>query len=155
MDERDERQSQIGLLPFVEAVARQFIAQGQGGKIVNIADAVFQGGMCAFSHLASKSGIKGITMLMANEWAKYGVNVNAIAPGYTQRPTTPHSCVPTKRATLKFSGAFHHRPLGPGIWAVRWFSCHRPPRTTLMAIPSPSTAVGWHVEALKLMGGVR
>ena len=66
-----------------QAVARQFIAQGHGGKIVNIASMLsFQGGIRVPSYTASKSGVKGITMLMANEWAKHGVNVNAIAPGY-------------------------------------------------------------------------
>ena len=34
------------------------------------------------SYTASKSAVKGITMTMANEWAKYNINVNAIAPGY-------------------------------------------------------------------------
>lgn len=72
-----------------QAVARQFIAQGQGGKIVNIASMLsFQGGIRVPSYTASKSGIKGITMLMANEWAKYGVNVNAIAPGYMATDNT-------------------------------------------------------------------
>jgi 2-deoxy-D-gluconate 3-dehydrogenase len=34
------------------------------------------------SYTASKSGVVGITRLMANEWASHGINVNAIAPGY-------------------------------------------------------------------------
>jgi len=34
------------------------------------------------SYTAAKSGVRGITMTLANEWAKYGINVNAIAPGY-------------------------------------------------------------------------
>lgn len=66
-----------------QAVARRFIAQGQGGKIVNIASMLsFQGGIRVPSYTASKSGVMGITRLMANEWAKHGINVNAIAPGY-------------------------------------------------------------------------
>lgn len=66
-----------------QAVARQFIAQGHGGKIVNIASMLsFQGGIRVPSYTASKSGVMGITRLMANEWAKHGINVNAIAPGY-------------------------------------------------------------------------
>ena len=66
-----------------QAVARQFIKQGNGGKIVNVASMLsFQGGIRVPSYTASKSGVKGITMLMANEWAKHGINVNAIAPGY-------------------------------------------------------------------------
>ena len=72
-----------------QAVARQFIAQGTGGKIVNIASMLsFQGGIRVPSYTASKSGVKGITMLMANEWAKYGVTVNAIAPGYMATDNT-------------------------------------------------------------------
>lgn len=72
-----------------QAVGRQFIAQGGGGKIVNIASMLsFQGGIRVPSYTASKSGIKGITMLLANEWAKHGVNVNAIAPGYMATDNT-------------------------------------------------------------------
>lgn len=66
-----------------QAVARQFIAQGQGGKIINIASMLsFQGGIRVPSYTASKSGVLGITRLLANEWAAQGINVNAIAPGY-------------------------------------------------------------------------
>ena len=72
-----------------QAVAKQFIAQDKGGKIVNIASMLsFQGGIRVPSYTASKSGIKGITMLMANEWAKHGINVNAIAPGYMATDNT-------------------------------------------------------------------
>ena len=72
-----------------QAVARQFIKQGTGGKIVNVASMLsFQGGIRVPSYTASKSGVKGITMLMANEWAKHGVNVNAIAPGYMATDNT-------------------------------------------------------------------
>jgi 2-deoxy-D-gluconate 3-dehydrogenase len=66
-----------------QAVARQFVKQGHGGKIISIASMLsFQGGIRVPSYTASKSGVKGITMLMANEWAQYGINANAIAPGY-------------------------------------------------------------------------
>lgn len=66
-----------------QAVAKQFIAQGEGGKIINIASMLsFQGGIRVPSYTASKSGVMGITRLMANEWAQHNVNVNAIAPGY-------------------------------------------------------------------------
>ncbi|WP_241177417.1 2-dehydro-3-deoxy-D-gluconate 5-dehydrogenase KduD [Citrobacter portucalensis] len=65
------------------AVARQFVAQGNGGKIINIASMLsFQGGIRVPSYTASKSGVLGITRLLANEWAAKGINVNAIAPGY-------------------------------------------------------------------------
>ncbi|AKE58732.1 2-dehydro-3-deoxy-D-gluconate 5-dehydrogenase KduD [Citrobacter farmeri] len=66
-----------------QAVARQFIAQGLGGKIINIASMLsFQGGIRVPSYTASKSGVLGITRLLANEWAPHQINVNAIAPGY-------------------------------------------------------------------------
>lgn len=66
-----------------QAVARQFLAQGNGGKIINIASMLsFQGGIRVPSYTASKSDVLGITRLLANEWAAKGINVNAIAPGY-------------------------------------------------------------------------
>lgn len=68
---------------FSQAVANQFIKQGTGGKIISIASMLsYQGGIRVPSYTASKSAVKGITMTMANEWAKYKINCNAIAPGY-------------------------------------------------------------------------
>ncbi len=68
---------------FSQAVAKEFVKQGKGGKIINIASMLsFQGGIRVPSYTASKSAVKGVTMLLANEWAKHDVNVNAIAPGY-------------------------------------------------------------------------
>ncbi len=65
-----------------QRVAKEYMKQGSG-KIINIASMLsYQGGIRVPSYTASKSGVKGITMLMANEWAKYNINVNAIAPGY-------------------------------------------------------------------------
>ena len=81
-----------------QAVARQFIKQGKGGKIINIASMLsFQGGIRVPSYTASKSGIKGITMLMANEWAAHGINVNAIAPGYMATDNTTQLRADEKR----------------------------------------------------------
>lgn len=65
-----------------QAAGRHMVAQGRG-KIVNIASMLsFQGGIRVPSYTASKSGIAGLTRLLANEWGAKGVNVNAIAPGY-------------------------------------------------------------------------
>ncbi|RIV85810.1 2-dehydro-3-deoxy-D-gluconate 5-dehydrogenase KduD [Aurantiacibacter zhengii] len=70
-----------------QAVARHMTGwasqDGTRGKIVNIASMLtFQGGIRVPSYTASKSGVGGLTKLLANEWAPKGINVNAIAPGY-------------------------------------------------------------------------
>lgn len=72
-----------------QAVAKQYVKQGTGGKIINIASMLsYQGGVRVPSYTASKAGVKGITMAMANEWAKYNININAIAPGYMATDNT-------------------------------------------------------------------
>ncbi|MBP8286894.1 MAG: 2-dehydro-3-deoxy-D-gluconate 5-dehydrogenase KduD [Rhodoferax sp.] len=74
---------------FAQAAARQFIKQGTGGKIINVASMLsFQGGVRVPSYTASKSGVMGITRALANEWAKHQINVNAIAPGYMATDNT-------------------------------------------------------------------
>jgi 2-deoxy-D-gluconate 3-dehydrogenase len=74
---------------FSQAVAKQFVKQQTGGKIVSVASLLsFQGGIRVPSYTASKSGVMGITRLLANEWAKYNINVNAIAPGYMATDNT-------------------------------------------------------------------
>jgi 2-deoxy-D-gluconate 3-dehydrogenase len=72
-----------------QAVVRQFIRQGRGGKIINTASMLsFQGGILVPSYTASKSAVMGLTRLMANELAKYNIQVNAIAPGYMATENT-------------------------------------------------------------------
>lgn len=62
---------------------------GRRGKIINIASMLsFQGGIRVPSYTASKSGVAGLTKLLANEWAQRGINVNAIAPGYIATTNT-------------------------------------------------------------------
>jgi len=74
---------------LAQAAGRRFIAQGGGGKIVNVASMLsFQGGIRVPSYTASKSGVLGLTRLLANEWAAKGINVNAIAPGYMATANT-------------------------------------------------------------------
>jgi 2-deoxy-D-gluconate 3-dehydrogenase len=74
-----------------QAVARQFVEQNSGGKIINVASLLsFQGGILVPSYTASKSGVMGLTRLLACEWAPHQINVNAIAPGYmATRVTRP------------------------------------------------------------------
>jgi len=72
-----------------QLAARQFIQQGHGGKIINIASMLsFQGGVRVPSYTASKSAVMGLTRQLANEWARYGINVNALAPGYMETNNT-------------------------------------------------------------------
>lgn len=71
-----------------QAAGRKMIEQGSG-KIVNIASLLsFQGGITVPAYTASKSAVAGLTKALANEWAKYNVNVNAIAPGYMETANT-------------------------------------------------------------------
>lgn len=72
-----------------QAVAKQYVKQGDGGKIINLASMLsFQGGIKVPSYTASKSGVLGLTRLLACEWAPLGINVNAIAPGYMRTALT-------------------------------------------------------------------
>ncbi len=71
-----------------QLVGRRMIAQGSG-KIVNITSLLsFQGGITVPAYAAAKGGLMQLTKALANEWAPKGVNVNAIAPGYTRTTNT-------------------------------------------------------------------
>lgn len=74
---------------FSQAVAKQFVKQGRGGKIINIASMLsYQGGVRVPSYTASKSAVMGLTRALANELAQHNINVNAIAPGYMATDNT-------------------------------------------------------------------
>jgi len=67
---------------LAQAAGRFMLAQGHG-KIINMASllSVF-GGITIPAYTASKGGVAQLTKALANEWARHGVNVNAIIPGY-------------------------------------------------------------------------
>ena len=95
---------------LTQAVGRHFIAQGHG-KVINVASMLsFQGGIRVPSYTASKSGLAGITRLLANEWAGKGINVNAIAPGYMD----------TDNTTLLRADAARNQAILERIPAGRW-----------------------------------
>lgn len=72
-----------------QKVARQFVKQGEGGKIINIASMLsYQGGIRVPSYTASKSAVMGLTRALATELSQYNINVNAIAPGYMATDNT-------------------------------------------------------------------
>lgn len=71
----------------------QLLGQGmverRHGKIINIASMLsYSGGITVPAYTASKHAIAGLTKALANEWAPFGVNVNAIAPGYFRTDNT-------------------------------------------------------------------
>jgi 2-deoxy-D-gluconate 3-dehydrogenase len=85
-----------------QAAARQFLKQGTGGKIINVASMLsFQGGIRVPSYTASKSAVMGVTRLMANEWAKFNIHVNAIAPGwFVTNNTAPLRADPVRSSEI-------------------------------------------------------
>ncbi len=63
--------------------ARHWVEAGKPGKIINLASMLsFLGGFNTAAYTASKHAVVGITKVLANEWAPYHINVNAIAPGW-------------------------------------------------------------------------
>lgn len=97
-----------GFFPAL-AAARRFVEHApphggrSRGKIINVASMLsFQGGLRTTSYIASKTGLIGLTRVLANEWAPQRITVNAIAPGYfatsTNRSSTTLSA--TRRSFL-------------------------------------------------------
>src|SRR5580704_7242436 len=78
-----------GVFRLCRAAGRHLLAEGRGGKIINIASLLsFQGGLTVPAYAASKSAVAGLTRALSNEWAAKGINVNAIAPGYIRTDNT-------------------------------------------------------------------
>jgi 2-dehydro-3-deoxy-D-gluconate 5-dehydrogenase len=74
---------------LAQACARQMVAQGSGGKIINVCSLLsHQGGILVLGYTAAKHGLAGVTKLMANELAQHRINVNGIAPGYIRTENT-------------------------------------------------------------------
>jgi 2-deoxy-D-gluconate 3-dehydrogenase len=89
----------------------RFQRDGRRGRIINIASVLsFQGGIRVPSYTASKSGLAGLTRLLANEWAGRGINVNAIAPGY----------IATNNTAALQADATRNRQILDRIPAGRW-----------------------------------
>jgi len=85
-----------GAFLFAQSVGRAMIAQGDGGRIVNVASvAAFRGApqaaMNALPYNASKAGVVGMTIDLAVKWAPHRITVNAIAPGWFPTEMTAHT----------------------------------------------------------------
>lgn len=72
-----------GMFLMAKAAGRSMKAHGRGGAIINIASILGlrqAGGVLPYA--VSKAGVIQMTKTLALEWARYGIWVNAIAPGY-------------------------------------------------------------------------
>ena len=90
-----------GLFFMSQAVARTMIERG-GGRIINMSS---QGGLVglpeAAVYCASKGGVNTLTKQLALEWARHGINVNALAPTFVETPgTKPILDDPVRRADV-------------------------------------------------------
>jgi 2-deoxy-D-gluconate 3-dehydrogenase len=100
------------LFRMCQRVGRMMIEQ-KHGKIINVASLLsFSGGITVPAYAASKGGVAQVTKALANEWAKFGVNVNAIAPGY----------ILTRLTRALYEDPIRSRQINDRIPAGRWGS---------------------------------
>ncbi|WP_452225963.1 SDR family NAD(P)-dependent oxidoreductase [Lacinutrix cladophorae] len=76
--------------PFIltREIGKDMVKRGTGKIVFTASLLTFQGGITVPGYAASKGAIGQITKAFANEWAKSGVHVNAIAPGYINTDNT-------------------------------------------------------------------
>ena len=89
--DRVQRVNVKGVFLCSQAVARYLIAQGTGGKIINMSSVTGKRGSARFAaYSASKFAVIGFTQCLAQELAPYQVNVNAICPGLVDTERMGH-----------------------------------------------------------------
>lgn len=78
-----------GLFFLTQAFGKALIEAHRPGKVISVCSMLsFSGGVFVAPYTASKSAVAGLTRLLGNEWAQYGINVNGIAPGYMATDNT-------------------------------------------------------------------
>jgi NAD(P)-dependent dehydrogenase (short-subunit alcohol dehydrogenase family) len=94
-----------GLFFTLQAVAKQMIAQGRGGKIINMASQAGRRGEALVSvYCASKAAVISITQSAGLDLIKHRINVNGIAPGVVDTPMWDH--------VDSLFAKYENRPLG-------------------------------------------
>ena len=89
--DRVQRVNVKGVFLCSQAVARHLIAQGTGGKIINMSSVTGKRGSARFAaYSASKFAVIGFTQSLACELAPHQVNVNAICPGLVDTERVAH-----------------------------------------------------------------
>ena len=85
-----------------QTIARQMIAAGTGGSIINISSQMAHvGGIERSVYCASKFGVEGFTKAMAIEWGQYGVRINTVCPTFVRTALTQSTFDdPEKRAWI-------------------------------------------------------
>ena len=122
-----------------QMAGKHMLERGQGGKIVNIASLLsFQGGILVPAYAAAKGGVAQLTKAFANEWARFGINVNAIAPGYMATDNTE---------ALRKDGD-RSRQIMERIPAGRWGTPEDVAGAALFLCSSASEYVNGHVLAV-------
>ena len=89
--DRVQRVNVKGVFLCSQAVSRRLIAQGTGGKIINISSVTGKQGSARYAaYSASKFAVIGLTQSLAHELAPYQVNVNAICPSLVDTERVGH-----------------------------------------------------------------
>ncbi|KDQ56252.1 hypothetical protein JAAARDRAFT_306398 [Jaapia argillacea MUCL 33604] len=93
----------LGLMNTHIAAAKQMVKQGLGGRIIGAGSiASFRTGECLGPYCATKFAVRGFTEAAAKEWARYGIRVNAYAPGFVDTPMWDHIDAELAKIVLQF-----------------------------------------------------
>lgn len=78
-----------GIFFAIQAAARELIAQGDGGSIVAVSSVTARRGTPrGMPYVASKGGLDAAVRTLAVDWARHGIRVNGVAPGYVETDLT-------------------------------------------------------------------